>query len=112
MTETFEKYYTREQLEELAERREIVGEERIRQAETEWRELIAAVRTEMERGTDPGSEKVRELARQWRGLIEEFTGGNPEIEESLRRMYRDEPNVAADKGYRHDPDMAQYLGTK
>ena len=84
--------------------------EKIVKSEAEWRELIAAVRIEMERGTDPASEKVQALARQWQGLIEEFTGGNPEIEESLRHMYRDDPNVAADKGYRHDPNMAQYVG--
>ena len=48
-----EKYYTPEQLEEIERRRQQVGEERIREAETEWQELMAQVRAEMDRGTDP-----------------------------------------------------------
>lgn len=93
MSERLEKYYTPEQLEELAERRRAVGEERIRQVEAEWPELIEQVRAEMEKGTDPRSERVQSLARRWMELVHEFTGGNPEIEESLRTMYRQETTV-------------------
>ncbi len=88
-----EKYYTPEQLEELKERRQTLGEERIRQVEAEWPELMAQVRAEMDKGTDPADERVQELARRWMGLINEFTGGNPGIEQSLRTMYRQESTV-------------------
>src|SRR5947209_2153502 len=67
MVEKSSKYYTPEQLEALAQRRETVGEERIRQVETEWPELIAEVRAAMERGEDPRSGHVQTLARRWRG---------------------------------------------
>ena len=93
MSERLEKYYTLEQLEELEERRRMLGEERIRQAEAEWSELIEQVRAEMDKGTDPASERVQLLARRWVGLVHEFTGGNPEIEESLRTMYRQETTI-------------------
>jgi DNA-binding transcriptional MerR regulator len=89
-----EKYYTPEQLEWLRQRGEQLGEERIRQVEAEWPELMAQVRAEMEKGTDPASESVQRLARRWRELVREFTGGNPGIEQSLSALYRQEPTVA------------------
>jgi hypothetical protein len=89
----FEKYYTPEQMEELRQRREQVGEERIREVEAEWPRLMDEVRAEMERGTDPADECVQALARRWMGLVQEFTGGNPGSERSLGNVYREESTV-------------------
>jgi DNA-binding transcriptional MerR regulator len=89
----FEKYYTPEQLKEIKERGQKLGAERIRQAEAEWKELIEQVRAEMEKGTDPASEPVQRLAKRWMGLIQEFTGGNPEIAKSLRTLWQQEPTI-------------------
>jgi DNA-binding transcriptional MerR regulator len=88
-----EKHYTPEQLDYLRKRRETVGEERIRQVEQEWPELMAQVRAEMTRGTDPKSEEVRRLAEKWQSLVREFTGGDPGIEQSLRNLYQSETTV-------------------
>jgi DNA-binding transcriptional MerR regulator len=93
MSERLEKYYTPEQLEYLEQRRREVGEERIRQAEAEWAELIERVSTEMEAGTDPSNERVQALARRWMELVNEFTGGDPGIERSLGNMYRQEVEI-------------------
>jgi DNA-binding transcriptional MerR regulator len=89
----FEKYYTPEQLKEIKERGQKLGAEKIRQAEAEWQELIEQVRAEMEKGTDPASQSVQRLAKRWMGLIQEFTGGNPEIEKSLRKMWQQERTI-------------------
>lgn len=89
----FEKYYTPEQLEELEQRRRAIGEERIREVEAEWPELIEQVRTEMEKGTDPADERVQRLARRWMELVEDFTGGDPGIERSLGNMWRQEETI-------------------
>ncbi|MFH7029506.1 MAG: MerR family transcriptional regulator [Heteroscytonema crispum UTEX LB 1556] len=94
----FEKYYTPEQLETLKQRRESIGEERIRQVENEWEKLIAQARAQMEKGTDPASESVQNIAKRWRELIDEFTGGNPGIEQSLNRMYQQQGVEAASRG--------------
>ena len=72
----YEKYYTPEQLQQLEQCRLALGEEGMRAAETEWPELIARVRAEMEKGTDPADETVQALARRWRELVEAFTGGS------------------------------------
>lgn len=93
MSERLTKYYTPEQLEYLEERSREVGEERIRQAEAEWWELIERVRAEMEAGTDPSNERVQALARRWMGLVGEFTGGDPGIARSLSTMWQQEENI-------------------
>lgn len=85
-----EKYYTPEQQEWLKERREAVGEARIREVEAEWPRLMAEVRDAMDAGVDPADPHVQALAARWQGLIAEFTGGNPGIEKSLRAMYENE----------------------
>jgi DNA-binding transcriptional MerR regulator len=87
-----EKYYTPEQLEYLKQRREIVGEARIREVEAEWPRLMAEVRAEMEKGTDPSDPRVQVLAQRWMGLVNEFTGGDPGIAHSVGQIYeREEP---------------------
>ncbi len=101
-----EKYYTAEQQEWLKQRRETVGEERIREVEAEWPRLMAEVRNEMDKGTDPADPKVQALAQRWRGLVQEFTGGNPGIEKSLQTMYENES--PQDIHPSHDPRMAEY----
>jgi hypothetical protein len=88
-----ETYYTPEQLDYLRKRREVVGEERIREVEQEWPELLAQVRAEMAKGTDPASEPIRRLAQKWQSLVREFTGGDPGIERSLRNLYTNETTV-------------------
>ena len=93
MSERLEKYYTPEQLEYLEQRRREVGDERIRQAEAEWAELIERVRAEMEAGTDPSSERVQALAKRWMELVNEFTGGDPGIERSVGNMWRQETEI-------------------
>ncbi len=93
MSERLNRYYTPEQLEYLQERAREVGEERIREGEAEWAELMEQVRAEMEAGTDPSSERVRALARRWMELVREFTGGDPGIERSLSNMWQQEENI-------------------
>jgi DNA-binding transcriptional MerR regulator len=93
MSERLERYYTPEQLKYLEQRRREVGEERIRQAEAEWAELIERVRAEMEAGTDPSNERVQALARRSMELVEEFTGGDPGIERSVSNMWQEEETI-------------------
>jgi DNA-binding transcriptional MerR regulator len=103
----FDKHYTPEQLQELADRRAQLGDDHIHEVEAEWPRLIAAVRAEMERGADPASEPVQKLARRWMELVREFTGGNPGIESSASKLFREEPKVAADRGL--DPAIFDFI---
>jgi len=88
-----EKYYSAEQLAELEERKNTVGQARIKEVEAQWPILMDEVRAAIERGDDPKSPASRELARRWQSLVEEFTGGNPGIRESLNNVYENESHV-------------------
>jgi DNA-binding transcriptional MerR regulator len=104
-----ESYYTAEQQERLAERRSALGEEGMATAERAWGELIEAVRAEQAAGTDPSDPRVLELARRWHELIEQFTGGDEGIRQSLQRMYREQGAQTASRGM-VDPQLLEYVG--
>ena len=107
-----ESYYTPEQLEQLRIRKEQVGEERIQQVQKEWPELIAQVRAEMEKGTDPTSPEVLALASRWMGLVNEFTGGDSGIEQSAKRLWTEQgDHLVAKHGPEYDFRGAfEYIG--
>jgi DNA-binding transcriptional MerR regulator len=92
-TTMFDRYFTPGQREELSARAATLGEDRIREAEGEWERLMAEVRAEMDRGTDPAEPRVQALAARWMELVHGFTGGNPEIERSLRGMWQQEQTI-------------------
>ena len=100
-------YHTPEQVAELDERRKQLGDEGMQQAQQRWADLIEAVRAQMEAGADPASPEVQELANQWEDLISQFTGGNPEIRESLQEMYETEGSQKASRGM-VDPDVMAF----
>ncbi len=105
-----ESYYTAEQQEQLAERRRALGEDGMAAAERAWAQLIDAVRAEQVAGTDPTDPRMLKLARRWRDLIEQFTGGDEGIRQSLARMYREEGGQTASRGM-VDPELMEYVGT-
>lgn len=112
MTMDYARYYTPEQLEQLARRREEVGEARMEAAQAEWTELFAAYRQAMEEGLDPTDERVQRLAAKSEALIDEFTGGDEAIRASLANLYRSEggPAVTSQHGVETDQDLWTYMG--
>lgn len=96
-TVMLEKYYTKEQLEELARRREELGEEGMRRAQQDWADLIAAVKAEKAAGTPADDPRVLELARRWKALIEAFTGGDPGIRQGLQSYWDDQRDAMAER---------------
>jgi MerR family transcriptional regulator, thiopeptide resistance regulator len=107
-----ENYYTPEQLEYLKKRKEQVGDERIQQVQKEWPELIAEVRAEMQKGTPPTAQEVLALAERWQRLINEFTCGNPGIERSVGRLWKEQgDNLVSKYGAEYDSrDVFEYIG--
>lgn len=77
-----------EQMKYLEDRREAVGEARIREVEAEWPRLMAEVLREMEAGTPASDPRVLDLARRWQGLVAEFTGGRADIGGTLSESYQ------------------------
>jgi MerR family transcriptional regulator, thiopeptide resistance regulator len=93
-----ERYYTPEQLEQLAGRAEELGEEGMARAQDDWTRLIAEVEAERQAGTDPADPRLTPLVERWNGLIEQFTGGDPGIRASLQKLYEAEGPERASHG--------------
>jgi DNA-binding transcriptional MerR regulator len=104
----FERYYTPEQLAQLERRRAAMGDDAIKRVEDEWKELYAAVGAHREAGTDPADPAVQALVTRSGELIRMFTGGDPGIEASLKRMYEQEGPQRASRGVA-DPADLEYL---
>jgi DNA-binding transcriptional MerR regulator len=103
-----ERYYTPEQLQQLEQRRQSLGEDKIREVEAEWGEIFATLRAELDQGTDPADPKLRPIGERSRELLLMFTGGDPGIEASLKRMYETEGPQKASRGMA-DPEVFEYL---
>lgn len=102
-----ETHFTPEQMAEIKERGRKLGPEHIKAVEAEWPLLIAKVRAEMEKGTDPADPRVQALAGRWGELVKEFTGGNPGIEQALGKRYQQEPELRQQTGI--DTQMFEYV---
>jgi DNA-binding transcriptional MerR regulator len=87
--EWIKKYYTEEQLADLARRG---TPEVLERGQRDWAALIKDVQAAVSAGVDPGSDEAQQLAGRWQKLIEEFTGGDPGIAENLRKLYADQAN--------------------
>jgi MerR family transcriptional regulator, thiopeptide resistance regulator len=103
-----ERYYTPEQLDQLEQRRQALGEEAIKDVEREWGEIFATLKQEMDSGTDPADPRLRPIGERSRELIEMFTGGDPGIQASLKTMYDTEGPEKASRGMA-DPAVFAYL---
>ena len=108
MERTFDTYYTAEQLEQLAQRREQIGERAIADVQAEWPRLIAAVQAAVDAGTDPADPAVQKLARRWMELLEMFHGGDPGLRDSLNRLYAENGEELARQGG-PSPQLIEYV---
>lgn len=104
----FEKYFTQEQLDQLAQRREAMGPEAMAEVQQEWPRLIAAVRAELDAGREPTDPSVVPLARRWKELLEQFSGGDPSLLQTTGQMYQQEPGMMAKMGL--DPQIFAFMG--
>lgn len=92
-----DKYYTPEQLQYLEKRRQEGGaamQETIQKGPQMWADLHADVQAAMDAGVQPTDSKAQALAKRWYDLVSAFTGGDPGIFQSLKKMYQNEDTVA------------------
>ncbi|MET0650807.1 MAG: MerR family transcriptional regulator [Pyrinomonadaceae bacterium] len=105
-TEWMKKYYTEEQLADLARRG---TPEVLERGQREWQKLLGEVEAAAAEGLDPASEQARALAARWEGLVEEFTSGDPGIRENLRRLYADQANWPSTFQQPYGDDAAAFI---
>ena len=106
-----EKYFTPAQHALIQSRCAAAGEELLREKQEDWATLIAEVRAEMEAGTDPAAPQVQALAARWTDMLRETTADDPAIEQSLRRLWREQGDFLATQfGAQYDPrPVAAYI---
>jgi DNA-binding transcriptional MerR regulator len=98
-----EKYFTPEQMQLIKERREQAGRAHLERMQETWAEVIALIRAEMDKGTDPADPKVQALVPRWQELVKQSTGGDPAIQESLKRLWEEQGDaLAAQFGSKYD----------
>ena len=98
-----EHYFTPEQRTLIQECQKQAGEETLQEKQEEWAELIALLRAEMENGTDPRDAKVQNLAKRWVELLNWSTGGDPAMQQSLKRLWEEQGDkLAAQFGSQYD----------
>jgi len=91
-SEWTKKYYSEQAQAKLAERGKKFTPEQMAQVQQDWKELIGEVEAALARGEEPAGAKARGLAERWQRLIRAFTGGDPEIQKGLNKLYSDEAN--------------------
>lgn len=84
------KYYSDEAKAKVEERKSLWSPELQARVSKDWNDLFRDVEAAL--GEDPVGPKAQALATRWRNLVNEFTGGDPEIQKGLNRMYADQLN--------------------
>jgi DNA-binding transcriptional MerR regulator len=98
-----EKYFTPEQRQSINAARDQIGKEELERRQEDWADLIAEIKTEMERGTNPADPKTQALARRWQDLLHWSTGGDPEVEAAMKRLWEEQGDtLAAQFGAKYD----------
>jgi MerR family transcriptional regulator, thiopeptide resistance regulator len=92
-TDWSRKYYSDEAKAKIEERRTLWNPELQAQVTKDWNELFADIQASLDE--DPASEKAQQLAARWKTLLAGFTGGDPEIQKGLNKMYADRDNWPA-----------------
>jgi DNA-binding transcriptional MerR regulator len=87
------RYYTGPARAKIEERKKLWSPELQERVSKQWAELIAEVNASL--GEDPASPKAQALADRWQELVEGFTGGDPDLTEGLKALYRDRANWPA-----------------
>jgi hypothetical protein len=94
-TDWTRQYYSQEGQAKVDARRSLWSPELQERVTKQWNDLFRDIEGAL--GEDPGGDKAQGLLARWRTLIEGFTGGDPEIQKGLNKMYSDMPNWPAER---------------
>ena len=102
-----ERWFSPEQMRALRRQWEAIPETQRDAIEAEWPRLVAKARAAMDAGTDPGTPEVQALVRRWLLLQKQFLDVAPGMQDTMRRMVADEPELARQSGV--TPELIAYL---
>ena len=90
-TDWMKKYYSDEARADL-DRRNDADPDAATRGQKAWAELLADIDSAIKRKVDPASAEAAKLAERWSALIRDFTGGNAQVAEGLKKLYADQKN--------------------
>lgn len=102
-----ERWFSPEQMRDLRQRWETLPVAERDAVETAWPQLVAEARAAMEAGLDPATPGVQALVRRWLVLQRQFVNMAPGMEDTMRRMYAEEPELARQSGI--SPELIAYM---
>jgi DNA-binding transcriptional MerR regulator len=86
------KYYSPEAQAKVEERKALWSPELQEKVSRQWSELFADIEAAIAAGEAPSGPKAQALAGRWKELLAGFTGGNPEVQKGLNKMWADQAN--------------------
>lgn len=95
-TEWTREYYSEAAQAKVEERKSLWSPELQERVTCDWNELTADIEAAIADGVKPADERAQKLAARWQSLVDEFTGGDKEIQAGLNKMYSDEKNWQTD----------------
>jgi len=110
------KYYSQEAQAKVAARQALWSPDLQEQVGKDWAQLFTDIEASLDE--DPASAKAQTLAARWRKLLAGFTGGDPEIQKGLNKMWPDQNNSPADtqapaetqaKAWRIKPEIQEFI---
>ncbi|MFD3747758.1 MerR family transcriptional regulator [Nocardia sp. NPDC058633] len=107
--DTIKEYFSEDQLTQLAQRREELGEQHIQQVEADWAELIPRVDAAIAAGMDPASLEAQQMAARWMELLEGFHGGDAGLRDSMYRMQAEEAERIESKFCGPSPAQIEFI---
>ena len=102
-----EQYYSAEARAKVEERKKLWNPELQAKVSQDWAELIGDVEASL--GEDPAGPKGQALAARWRELVRGFTGGDPEIQAGLNKMYSDAQNWPGEMKKPYSDDVDRFI---
>lgn len=103
-----EKYFTKEQLDQMKGHYVGMDPKALKQQEKEFKSLLTKIRQHMEQGTPTSDNEVQELANKWSDMMNRATGGDPEIHKAAEKLHYENPGNTLQNGV--DAAIYQYLG--
>ncbi len=110
-TQWTRKYHSPEAQAKLEERKALWSPELQETVTRQWSQLFADIEAAIAAGEDPAGSKAQRLAGRWQELLAGFTGGDPEIQRGLNKMWADQANWPEPQrsAYAIKPEIQQFI---
>ncbi len=86
------KYYSEEAQARIAEKAANFTPEMQAAVTEKWNQLVRDVEAAIRNHEAPAGANARSLAERWTNLVRGFTGGDPEVQKGLNKLYADQSN--------------------